>query len=512
MSRLRSAAAFLVGAGGGEPPYDAGNTTRRTRTWSTGLTGPNSVLIGGLHTLRNRSRDITRKVPLVAGAYDTIVSNIVGSVVTVRSTAENEAYRTAWNALFDEWYTYCDADGVNDLQGLIALAVRGRFEAGEVFIRHRLRRTEDGYPVPYQIQLLEAEMVPVEMNQTLPNGNRIIAGIEIDKRGQRVAYHMYTQHPGDAALVGATGATVRVPASEVIHYFRQLRPGQMRGIPIAAPALLKIRDWHILDEAVLVKHQVAALMTGFITSPEDGTLNEDDDDPEADLGEAIAKLEPGALVKLLPGEEIEFSQPADSGVTYDPYTKMVLRCIAAVFGLTYEQLTNDLSQVNFSSIRAGLNEAQRKFRMEQSAIAQQIIRVIAQRFTEQSVLAGALSAPLYSLNPGKYCKAKYQPQGWQYVNPQQEINAVKEEIKGGLNSRTAAAAERGRDAEQIDRENEADQKRAKAAGLTYDVTGGAIPAAGRTVKPNHNGGPDDDAGDKPADADKPEDQPATADA
>jgi lambda family phage portal protein len=55
---------------------------------------------------------------------------------------------------------------------------------------------------------------------------------------------------------------------------------------------------------------------------------------------------------LKPGEDVRFSSPpSDSGGQFE--TQM-LHAIAAGIGVTYEQLTGDLSRVNYSSYRAGL--------------------------------------------------------------------------------------------------------------------------------------------------------------
>ena len=85
----------------------------------------------------------------------------------------------------------------------------------------------------------------------------IRAGIEFDKLGRRVAYHLYRSHPGDGALAPMSGTggvvggldTVRVPASEIIHLFRPLRPGQIRGTVAAPRALVKLNELDQYDDA-----------------------------------------------------------------------------------------------------------------------------------------------------------------------------------------------------------------------------------------------------------------------
>ena len=55
------------------------------------------------------------------------------------------------------------------------------------------------------------------------------------------------------------------------------------------------------------------------------------------------------------GKDIKFNQPAATG-GHGEYKRASLHTISAGFGIAYELLTGDLSQVNYSSIRAGLVE------------------------------------------------------------------------------------------------------------------------------------------------------------
>ena len=84
------------------------------------------------------------------------------------------------------------------------------------------------------------------MNTTAENGNVIRAGIEFDRLGRRVAYHLYRAHPEDGALAPMSGnggtETVRIDAPDILHLFRPLRPGQIRGEPWLARALVKLNE------------------------------------------------------------------------------------------------------------------------------------------------------------------------------------------------------------------------------------------------------------------------------
>ncbi len=99
--------------------------------------------------------------------------------------------------------------------------------AGEVFIRFRPRRPEDGLSVPLQPQLIESEQLPLSYGAvTAENGNEIRHGIEFNAIGRRVAYHFLKRRPGEAEVGGNMDGLERtvVPASEVLHLYRPWRP------------------------------------------------------------------------------------------------------------------------------------------------------------------------------------------------------------------------------------------------------------------------------------------------
>ncbi len=178
----------------------------------------------------------------------------------------------------------------------------------------------------------------------LSSGNLLRAGIEFDRLGRRVAYHLYRSHPEDGALAPMSGTggmdTVRVPAAEVIHLFRPLRPGQIRGEPWLARALVKLNELDQYDDAEAVRKKTAAMFAGFITrvAPEDNLLGEGQ--PDAN-GMALAGLEPGTMQLLEPGEDVKFSAPADVGASHAEFLRMQFRAVAAVMGITYEMPTGD---------------------------------------------------------------------------------------------------------------------------------------------------------------------------
>ena len=454
------------------PTYDGAGRGRRTLAWQVGNPSAVAALAFAQDSLRAKSRDLVRRNPWAAAGIDAFVANAIGTGIKPQSMVSNPALRESIHALWRDWCIDADAAGLTDFYGLQTLACRALLEGGECLVRLRWRRSEDRLPVALQLQVLEPEHLPMTRNHALPSGNVIRAGIEFDSLGRRVAYHLYRSHPGDGALAPMSGSggldTVRIKADDIIHLFRPLRPGQIRGEPWLARALVKLHELDQYDDAELVRKKTAAMFAGFIThvSPDDPLMGEGAPDAQ---GAALAGLEPGTLQLLEPGEDVKFSEPADVGSSYDSFMRQQFRAVAAAMGITYEMLTGDLTQVNYSSIRAGLLEFRRRCEaFQHSVIVHQLCRPIWTAWMDQAVLEGTLTMAGYTRRARAYRAVKWVPQGWQWVDPQKEFNSMVTAIRAGLLSRAEAVSAFGYDVEDIDREIASDNARADGLGLQFD--------------------------------------------
>ena len=456
-----------------QPIYDGIGGGRRALAWQVSNPGAISALLHGQDELRAKSRDLVRRNAWAAAGVEAFVANAIGTGIKPQSMVPDAQLREQIHRLWWDWCEEADAAGITDFYGLQSLATRALLEGGEALVRLRFRKPEDHLSVPLQIQVLEPEHLPIPLNQALDNGHVIRAGIEFDHLGRRVAYHLYRSHPTDTALAPLSSAgggteTVRVPASEVLHLFRPLRPGQIRGEPWLTRALVKLHELDQYDDAELVRKKTAAMFAGFVTrqAPEESLLGEGPSDPH---GVALAGLEPGTLQILEPGEDITFSAPADVGSSYSEFLRMQFRAIAAAMGITYEMLTGDLTQVNYSSIRAGLLEFRRRCEtFQHGVIVHQMCLPIWRAWMQQAVLSGALKIPGYAQNPRPSQAVKWIPQAWSWVDPKKEFDAMMTAIRAGLISRSEAIASFGYDAETIDQEIAADNARADALELVLD--------------------------------------------
>ncbi|MCE8540115.1 phage portal protein [Ruegeria pomeroyi] len=465
---------------------------RRLRGWNPPLENINALVASGGPRLLARSRELVVTNGYAANACEAFAANLVGDGIKPSSLIGDADLRDRVQRLWLAWTDEADADGLTDVYGLQAMVAREMFVAGECFVRLRPRRTEDGLLVPLQLQLLQSEMLPFEKTETAANGNRIRCGIEFDAIGRRVAYHFRRRHPGDSTDLGAViPETVRVPAGDVLHIYRPIDAGQIRGLPHVAPAMVRLFLLDQYDDAELDRKKTAAMFAGFITktAPEDPMMGES----AADLdGAAIASLEPGTMQVLLPGEDVKFSSPADVGSSYEAFQYRTLLAVSASLGLPYHLVTGDVRQANYSSLRAELVEFRRRIgQLQHGVMAHQLCRPIWRRWLETSVLSGAIDvSDMASVLPVQWI-----PPRWDWVDPLKDIQAQVLAMEAGLTSRRKVVEATGYDIEEVDRENAADAARAAELGLRYRTspgeTQGARATPVREPNPNSSDGPSD---------------------
>ena len=448
--------------------YDAAGTGRRMRGWTAPSTGPNKA-IAGLQNIRNRSRDAARNDWSGESATQKWVSNLVGIGITPRVKRFPAGPRKRRVVdLWDRWVQQSDADGALNFYGQQALVVRAWLDSGEVFARKRVRTCESGMEVPLQVQLIEAEFVPLMDADTwpgMPVGNKIRQGIELDRRGQRVAYWMHREHPGDGAV--DTSKLLRIPAAEVLHVYGVKRPGQLRGVSALAPVLARLRSLADYDDAVLERQKIANLFAAFITR---GVGGDGDTDPLTNLpmdfasdGSALAGLQPGIMQELDYGQDIKFANPPEAGTTYSDYVRTQHLGTAAASGMPYEIFSGDIREVSDRTLRVLINEFRRFAEQRQwHTIIPMFCQPVRQWWTDTAVLAGrvtAAEAPDVAL-------VEWAPHGWAHIHPVQDPQGKKLEVEAGFRSRSSVIGERGDDPDMVDAERAADKAREDALGLS----------------------------------------------
>ena len=360
--------------------YDGATTGRRTDGWLTRSTSANTEIRRDLVKLRDRHRDLVRNNPWANRAVDAIASNTVGAGIIGDLRSENPALVEAWRAWSET--TQCDADNSTNLYGMQAAIIRAVAESGEVLIRRRVRRLADGFAVPLQLQIIEPDLLDITKNEPTRVGGRIINGVEFSAVGRITAYWMFPNHPGEAVSIAASRP---IPASEIAHVYRVERPGQVRGVPWGASAMITLRDLDDYEDSYLYRNKIANCIVGAITDTNNDLPAGANAEGEIELPE---KFEPGRWEIMPAGKDVKFNTPPSTDA-YGPYVSQLLYRAAAAYGISFQALTGILTDVNFSSGRMGWLQEQRNVdRWRSHMIKPQALDVIHRWFFEAAELQG----------------------------------------------------------------------------------------------------------------------------
>lgn len=411
--------------------YDAAGRGRRFANWRAPATSANAEVEVAAEILRARSRDLVRNNPLAANGVQVLTSNIVGTGITPRAATAVPAFNAQVDRLFADWSRRCDWTGQTDFHGLVALAVREMIEGGDVFVQRRWLR-KDGARVPLALEIKEAEHLDAARVTIGTGGAPVAQGIEYDDSGRRSAYWMFPEHPGDHLRNLRLGIqSVRVPAAEVIHLFERQRT-QDRGVPWLAPVMGHLRDIDDYNVAELTRKKTEACLVGVI--------RRDTDEAKAAAevtvnGETVHELRPGMLGVLTGADGIEFNQPSATP-NLGEWHRTQATYVSAGLRVPYALLTGDLSQANFSSNRAGLNEFRRFVTMVQWHL---VIPLVCQRIWDWFIEAAQTAGQL----PEGPVAVEWDPPGFESVNPLQDANADAVEVRNGFASTPQKIGKRG---------------------------------------------------------------------
>lgn len=420
--------------------FDGARIDHRTMSWRATGSSANLEVGTAEEVLRNRSRSLLRDNGFALQIVETVADHVVGTGIIGSPIGPKGRSLQRVQQGYRDWCGECDFDGDHDLNGLMWLAAKGMEESGASLIRLRRQAFDAATRIaPLQLQLLEPDFIDPLKNGTTTAGGIIDRGIEYDSEGRKVAYWLYDHHPGDVAAFRLRSLqSSRVPASEVIYLYTKLRPGQDRGIPLLAPAVMTLRDLDAYFEAEAVRKRIESCLAGFITTnEEDGLPLGQSDGAKAKDGTPVDKFVPGMLARLKPGESITISEPK-AGVGVGEHASWQLREAAAGAGVMYEHATGDFRNVNYSSWRAGHHGFRRRMERKQwHVMVHKACRPIGMRFREAFVAAG--------LSPVATFDMRWTPPGFISVDPYKDAQADLIGLRNGTVTPSQLVEEKGWD-------------------------------------------------------------------
>jgi lambda family phage portal protein len=429
IDRLRSA--WLAFRG-----YAATQDVRSSASWAPSGGSATAEVGAASATVARRARDAVRNDPYATRIVDLWTGNAVGAGITTRWP--DRAHADAWRRWADS--TACDAEGRLDLYGLQALAMRAVVESGECFVRLLLTPPTLSNPVGLRLQVLESDHLDAARTGMV-EGAPTIQGIALGEAGEPVGYWLHRIHPGASWLLpGATWlGSERIPATDVLHIYRKRRPGQLRDVSWLAPVLLRLRDLGDYEAALLMKAKIEACLAAVVTEEGEEALT----GPAAGLlrdaqGRTVESFEPGMILYRRGMGSVEVVNPSGGG-SHAAFARRALEAAAVGAGLTYDQVSGDLTQANYSSLRAGKIEFRRLCEQVQyGMLIPMLVRPIAERFHAQGALIGLWGAELPA-------DVSHVPPAHEMIDPLKDTTALIAQVRAGFVPQPEAAGAFGYD-------------------------------------------------------------------
>lgn len=447
--------------------YAAARQDRLTEDWTANQTSANAEIYSGRRRVTDRTRQQERDNALMTSALSCFENNVIGpNGVDLQMNVQdpNGNLDKAANAMIeDAWFKAgqaknCTVGKTLSRTMMLYQCIDSVVRDGGILFR---KRPGAKNAFRYALQPLEIDHLDHDFNRDASaTENKVRFGIEMDEFDAPLFYHIFTSHPGD--IVGGLSMMTagrriwreRVPADEIIAVWDiRRRAGQVVGMPRFSSTLLSLHHLEQYDEAELVLSRMSACKGGFLY--DELVPGEEYKGPKDEAGNTIEDVQPGMIqdIGMKRFQEYDPKHPTDA---YAPFTKTQIRKFARGIGLSYMAISGDLSDTTFSSGRMGRQEDQREFRkLQWCVIVEQLLQPWFEDWLPYGIMSGQIRLPVAKID--KFNAASWQPQGWDWIQPKDDIEADKQAIAMGTKSRKQVIGERGGDITKIDAENFADK-------------------------------------------------------
>jgi lambda family phage portal protein len=464
--------------------FEAAKGTRYTGDWLASQGPADRAIKQDVKSLRERARQMERDDSYTESWLMELVSNVIGPKgIRLKSLARKMDAR-ANGGMIDK---LDEKTALKIEQAWEDYSKKGNFEVTRQHSRPEFERlslrsvARDGGALVRMVDGIAKNrfrfMVQgIEIDALDPRTNmpekRVIMGVEFDEWDEPVAYHLTKIDP--KGYGGRKYETYRVEADKLLNLFMSHRFGQTQGYSWLAPIMLRLRHLSKYEESEVIAAREGSNKIGFFEQTDEAQYTGADLDGD---GRPVVPSAPGQWESLPKGIKPHLIDPSHPNSNYPDFRKAILR--GGAMYLNYNTWAKDLEGVNYSSIRQGTLSEREIYRILQDYfIGDFEIRVFNQ-WLKMALLAGEIEG----LSPRDFdrcCYAEFSGRTWAWVDPAKDIAALKEEIALGLNSRSAACREKGKDFDKILAENESDTEKLDAAGL---LPVEAAPVAAAPVAP-----------------------------
>ena len=489
-------------------PYDAADMYgQRMQGWQPYLGSADTELSPYRDRIVSRVRDLVRNDGWASGAVTRTLDNAIGvklrpiSKPDYRALARlsgNPAFDAVWakeyaQAVDAHWRTWADDPlRYNDTERMLTfgqqmhLAFRHLIVDGDAlallpWMEERVGLGAAQYATT--VQIIDPDRLS-NPQQTFDLKN-LRNGVEIDPNsGAPVAYWIRKAHQADWFSAADTVTWDRYEREtswgrpNIVHMFEHHRGSQHRGgAGILTPVLQRLKMLIKYDGTELDAAIINATFAAYIESPFDPAMTAEgleggDEQLAYYQDQRIAfhqhrniSLAGSRMPILFPGEKINTVSAARPASNFRDFERAVLNNVASGAGLSPMQVSNDWSDVNYSSARGSLLEAWKTMKRRRDDFSIGFPTLIRLAWLEESMEEDALplprGAPPFIQARAAYARAIWLGPGRGWIDPVAEKQGAVLGMDAGLSTLETECAEN----EGADWEESLDQRAIEVQGF-----------------------------------------------
>ena len=425
-----------------------------------------------------KARDLAKNNDFVSGYLNTIVRNVIGSrgfrlqcnALNDDGSADqiaNSLLEGLWNEYEKPSNSFVTTDERTGGRDFDILVLRTLVIDGEVFIR-KVYDSNSKFGTRYElIDTLDIDFL-YNVNEC-GDGTRIVCGIKIDRKGKPISYFIRTSNTD----YYQTGERVEVKADEIIHIYRKFFAGQVRGYTPLSATILNLNQLESYKEAEIIAARMQACNMAFYTKTSSSSGGDGfGDDENIDVnGDWVSEMSPAQIAFAPDGYDVKQLNNNHPNSNFGQFVKSVLRGISNSLGTSYNKSTSDYESVNYSSLREAALEDRASWQELQQFIIENWKDVQFAEFLKNVLLNDLTSLPFSKFK--KFSAHKFFGRAWDWVAPQQDLNAIKLKLALKLTDPITEIEKLGRTADDVLNRWELWNKKLEERGLSQseiDVT------------------------------------------
>lgn len=410
-----------------------------------------------------RSRDVSRNEGVGASAGMRVVNAAVGFRWDFTSKPNWKALgisyevgRELGSQIDAQWEMHAygihfcaDAERTKSFGQLLRMSAAHIFHDGEALGLVEYAWDE---PTLFKTRLRMVDPDRLSNPNGMPDSATLRGGVEKNANQVPQRYWIREGHPSDLGAVPNMTWTpwerysTNLGRPQVLHAFDQLRAGQTRGITRFASVLKLFRSLSKFTDKTIEAAALNALFLGFVKSNAGPSAVKEGFEAEDLAGFAgerddyyrdnPVEVEGVQFPVLGLDDEVQMQTTARDTSGFDGFTRSILRLIAAALGVTYEELSMDFSQTNYSSARAALLVAWKETLALRGLIEQQIAWPYFAAWLEEAFDLGIIrppeGAPDFYDAIDAYVEGRWRGPGRGHIDPTKEILAAAARMEAGI--------------------------------------------------------------------------------